>query len=43
MIATVNARLRVARERERAITRPATVFTTLEAISSSTQRQSIQP
>ena len=41
--AAISARLRTTFDGLRAITRAATVFTTLEAISSSTQRQSIQP
>ena len=41
--AAISARLRVAGEGLRAITCAATVFTTLEPISRSTQRQSTQP
>jgi hypothetical protein len=41
--ATISARLRVACDGLRAITCAATVLTTLDAISSSTQRQSTQP
>ena len=42
-IAATKARLRVRGEVVVAITRAATVFTTLEAISRRTQRQSTQP
>ena len=41
--AAISARLRVTADGVRAITCAATVLTTLDAISSSTQRQSIQP
>ena len=41
--AAISARLRVAADGLRAITCAATVFTTLEPISSRTQRQSTQP
>ena len=41
--AAISARLRVACDGERAITWEATVFTSVEPTSSSTQRQSIQP
>jgi len=41
--AAISARLRAASDGLRAITCAATVLTTLEAISSSTQRQSIHP
>ena len=42
-IATVSARFRAAGDGLLAITWPATVLTTLDAIRSSTQRQSTQP
>ena len=42
-IAPISARLRVTADGLRAITCEANVFTTLDAISSSTQRQSTQP
>ena len=43
MIAAVSARLRAACDGVRAITWAANVLTTLDAISSRTQRQSTQP
>ncbi len=42
-IAAISARLRAAGDSLPEITRAATVLTSVEAISSSTQRQSIQP
>ena len=42
-MAAISARLRACCEGERKITWAATVFTTLDATSSSTQRQSTQP
>ncbi len=42
-MARISARLRAICDGDRAITRAANVFTTLEAISNRTQRQSTQP